>query len=78
MNEHLSWAAAMLGIRIVTKSQETFSLPSGNCTGKWDRTYMKEQNSLRSFQEESNKCSQLITTGAFVFKFQMLTISLFL
>lgn len=45
MDEHLCWAAAMLGTGMVTKLQEMLFLLSRNCTGKWDGKYMREQNS---------------------------------
>ena len=48
MNEHLCWAAAMLGNGMVTKLQEMLFLPSRNCTGKWDRKYMRTEE-LKDF-----------------------------
>lgn len=37
--------------------------------GKWDRTHVKGQNGFKSFEQESNKGSQFIYNGVFVFKF---------
>lgn len=55
MNEHLCWAAAMLGTGMVTKLQEMLFLLSRNYTGKWDGKYMREQNSWKTFDQEVNK-----------------------
>lgn len=77
MSEQLRWAAAMLGMGMAEQTQTAGDVikPSGKHTGKWDRTYVKGQNGFKSFKQDSNKWSQFIYNGVFVFKFQVLKVS---
>lgn len=75
MSEQLRRAAAMLGMRMAEQTAANMIKPSGKYTGKWDRTYMNRQNGFKSSKQESNKWSQFIYNGVFVFKFQVLKVS---
>lgn len=65
MNEHLCWAAAMLGTGMVTKLQEMLFLLSRNCTGKWDGKYMREQNSWKTWSRSQQMQPVNLQQGAF-------------
>lgn len=47
MKEHLCWAAATLGIGMVTKMHETLFRPPKNFTGKWDAIYLTMEKKMR-------------------------------
>lgn len=68
----------MRGTGRVTKPQEMLFPPSRSCTGKWDRKYMREQNSLkRVLSRKSTNAASSFTTRCLPFKISKVKDQLF-